>query len=771
MRSFIIGLGLLMLAWFPLQATDSYYGVQTHFGQFYRADMDSADVIAMLDSVQSAGIQLIRDECYWADVEKTKGVYEFPAAIDFYIAQALERDIRILLILNYNNPHYAAHAGSAVSSDSNRIAFARYCAEVVARYAPLGITLYEIWNEPNIPIFWDPTPDATDYAALLKQAYPSIKAVNPNVTVLGCATSPAEGNPAPFIDWLTFISGVYQQGGGDYMDGVSFHLYRFGNGPEYWLFNDIQKIQNIVGQEKSLWITEIGYPTSQVWPAVPLQTQANHLSRLYLLGRTVPQLKTIIYYDLKNDGQNPNDNEHNFGLLYFNLAAKPAFYAIKSQRKRLEGLDLLHTEVNGANYSYRFGKDTQITDVVWNASSATTYDANLSQGRAQVLDRDGQMLYYTYNKDGRMDVEVNQAPLYFRKIEAFPHIQRFHWLPDFDTLVVGQQYRLNLQGETEDSFDVLIADGSCIDWQLSGYGAAIDSSGLFSAVDTGSVLLNVSFDGYVITRNFTIIEPFDYREIESFNSLGRLTWTMENLLPESNLSITDSAFTTPDHALRVDYSLKYIGSSSHRINFDCDYQLFGEPDSLIIDVCNNGQKHYIKYYLQDRDQNTVILQSAKLGTTTGWQRSAVFFRQFGSNYYYPARLKGITLILAQENAQKDSVYSGQFLLDNLRIHHPPLTAIDDTYENRPLDFRLFPNYPNPFNPRTTISYSLAIPGKVELNIFNTLGQKVATLVSARQPAGTYALQWEATGFASGVYYCQLRVDERYRQIRKLVLLK
>ena len=760
-----------MLVWFPLQATNSYYGVQTHFGQFYRADMDSANVIAMLDSVQSAGIQLIRDECYWVDVEKTKGVYEFPAANDFYIAQALERNIRILLILNYNNPLYAAHAGSAVSSDSNRIAFARYCAGVVARYAPLGITLYEIWNEPNIPVFWDPTPNAADYAALLKEVYPAIKAVNTNVTVLGCATSPAEGNPAPFIDWLTFISGVYQQGGGNYMDGVSFHLYRFGNGPEYWLFNDIQKIQNIVGPEKSLWITEIGYPTSQVWPAVPLQTQANHLSRLYLLGQTVPQLKTINYYDLKNDGQNPNDNEHNFGLLYFDLAAKPAFFAVKNQRKLLDGLDLLHTEVNGANYSYRFGKDAQIIDVVWNASSSTTYEANLSQGRAQVLNRDGQILYYTYNQDGEMTVEVNQAPLYFRKIEAFPNIHRFRWQPDFDTLVVGQQYRLNLQGETEDSFDVLIDDGSCIDWELSGHGAAIDSNGLFTAVDTGDVLLKASFDGYVISRNFTIIEPFDYREIESFNSLGRLSWTMENLLPESNLSITDSAYTTPNQALRVNYSLKYISSSSHRINFDCDYQLFGEPDSLIIDVCNNGQKHYFKYYLQDRDQKTVILQSAKLGTTTGWQRSAVFLRQFGSNYHYPARLKGITIILAQENAQKDSVYSGQLLLDNLRIHHPPLTAMDEADEIRFPDFRLFPNYPNPFNPKTTISYSLAMPGKVELNIYNTLGQKVTELVSMIQSAGTYNLQWDATGFSSGLYFCQLRVDERYQQIRKLILLK
>ncbi|MBD3385657.1 hypothetical protein GF407_12125 [candidate division KSB1 bacterium] len=88
------------------------FGVQTHFGQFYRADMDSADMIFMLDSLQSAGIHLIRDECYWADVERDAGHYHFPQEVDFYVQAVAERDIDIVMLFDYNNPVYAPGAGT-----------------------------------------------------------------------------------------------------------------------------------------------------------------------------------------------------------------------------------------------------------------------------------------------------------------------------------------------------------------------------------------------------------------------------------------------------------------------------------------------------------------------------------------------------------------------------------------------------------------------------------------------------------------------------------
>jgi len=86
-------------------------------------------------------------------------------------------------------------------------------------------------------------------------------------------------------------------------------------------------------------------------------------------------------------------------------------------------------------------------------------------------------------------------------------------------------------------------------------------------------------------------------------------------------------------------------------------------------------------------------------------------------------------------------------------------------------FALSQNYPNPFNPTTAISYRLSEVSQVELAIYNILGEKIATLVSKRQPKGTYRVKWDASGFASGVYYYQLSTDQGFVQTKKLLLLK
>ena len=88
----------------------------------------------------------------------------------------------------------------------------------------------------------------------------------------------------------------------------------------------------------------------------------------------------------------------------------------------------------------------------------------------------------------------------------------------------------------------------------------------------------------------------------------------------------------------------------------------------------------------------------------------------------------------------------------------------------PEHYNLFPAYPNPFNPTTTIDYELPITNYVEINIFNLLGQKIETLVSQRQPAGKYYVQWNASGYASGIYYYQLRSGNRILT-RKMILLR
>jgi hypothetical protein len=80
-------------------------------------------------------------------------------------------------------------------------------------------------------------------------------------------------------------------------------------------------------------------------------------------------------------------------------------------------------------------------------------------------------------------------------------------------------------------------------------------------------------------------------------------------------------------------------------------------------------------------------------------------------------------------------------------------------ENFPNDYKLNQNYPNPFNPTTKINYELPTTNYVDLSIYNMLGQKVVTLVSEKQNAGNHQVEWDASGFASGVYYYRIEAGE------------
>jgi len=89
----------------------------------------------------------------------------------------------------------------------------------------------------------------------------------------------------------------------------------------------------------------------------------------------------------------------------------------------------------------------------------------------------------------------------------------------------------------------------------------------------------------------------------------------------------------------------------------------------------------------------------------------------------------------------------------------------------PLSMTLHQNYPNPFNPVTAIGYQLSAISNIELSIFNTLGQKVATLVNEIQPAGSYMVNWNAGKYASGIYYYTLTTSSGLVQSRKMLLVK
>ena len=88
----------------------------------------------------------------------------------------------------------------------------------------------------------------------------------------------------------------------------------------------------------------------------------------------------------------------------------------------------------------------------------------------------------------------------------------------------------------------------------------------------------------------------------------------------------------------------------------------------------------------------------------------------------------------------------------------------------PLVFSLESNYPNPFNPTTTIVFTLPEPERVKLTVFDLQGNPVATLVNGRTEAGRHSAIFDGTGFPSGVYFYRLQAGS-FTETRQLVLLK
>jgi hypothetical protein len=102
-----------------------------------------------------------------------------------------------------------------------------------------------------------------------------------------------------------------------------------------------------------------------------------------------------------------------------------------------------------------------------------------------------------------------------------------------------------------------------------------------------------------------------------------------------------------------------------------------------------------------------------------------------------------------------------------------ITSIHDGLQ--PNTYGLAQNFPNPFNPSTTIDFSIKTAGHVELIVFNTLGQTVAKVVDNQMPAGVHSITFQANNLASGVYFYRITVSNSagvaYQDLRKMMLMK
>ena len=118
-----------------------------------------------------------------------------------------------------------------------------------------------------------------------------------------------------------------------------------------------------------------------------------------------------------------------------------------------------------------------------------------------------------------------------------------------------------------------------------------------------------------------------------------------------------------------------------------------------------------------------------------------------------------------DNTDPDSDYAV-----NIKITSPPIKISEKDKVDLINNYHLYQNYPNPFNSTTAIEFQITNSEFVTLKIYNLPGEKIATLVLEKFSPGNYQVVWDASGFASGIYYYRIQAGA-FSKTRKLILMK
>ena len=261
------------------------------------------------------------------------------------------RGVKVLLVPQTTPGWAAGPRGAGPAPPADPASYGEFAAELV-RSVPAADAI-EIWNEPDSEIFWRGTPDPADYAALLRAAYPRVKAARPDVTVV---SGGMVGNN------YEFLQGIYAAGGGGSFDAVGVHTdtaclltspaeyYREPNGRvgrySFTGYREVHDVMTANGDgAKGVWMTEIGWNTGSRKPrsckdgavagtraeGVSEKTQARFLRLAYRCLAADPAVRVALWFSLQDVGRGAGYGDH-LGLIRTGGKRKPAFAAMRKVR-------------------------------------------------------------------------------------------------------------------------------------------------------------------------------------------------------------------------------------------------------------------------------------------------------------------------------------------------------------------------------------------------------------------------------------------------------
>jgi hypothetical protein len=318
--------------------------------------------------VRAMGFNYVKGYLPWSGSEPAKGVYQWAVAPDANDAdnvadEAARHGLRLVLRVDMA-PDWAAAPGVGNRPPTNPQDFADFMG-ALAGHLRGRVVAYELWNEPNLAGEWGGgAPSPEHFAAMVRAAYPAIKAADPGAVVVtgGLATTGGDGG-ATALDDLEFLRRMYAAGVGGHFDALGSHPYGFATGPEsrHPQGMDLQRsadhyalmVENGDG-DKAVWATEMGWlldpgafgqpelvgdPSwaGREWQKVDPQAQAQHLVRAFDYAReNWPWMGVMLLFnaDFSTVGYYaPGEQMRWYAVVNGDGSPRPAFEALRSMPK------------------------------------------------------------------------------------------------------------------------------------------------------------------------------------------------------------------------------------------------------------------------------------------------------------------------------------------------------------------------------------------------------------------------------------------------------
>jgi hypothetical protein len=224
-----------------------------------------------LEAQSALGIGILRQTFDWAQIERAPGVYDL-SYYDGYVVDAASHGITILPIL-FDTPafHAGRSNGRAACPPRSNATLAAFAQALVRRYgpggtlwterpdiAPLPIRSWQIWNEPNLRVYWCNKPNAKQYVAMLRTVGTAIKQVDRGAQIVtaGLPDSKLSGT----VPLRRFIDQMYKARAAKYFDSLAINSYARDDRELGRMLGSVRKQMNARGDRRGrIWITEIGW--------------------------------------------------------------------------------------------------------------------------------------------------------------------------------------------------------------------------------------------------------------------------------------------------------------------------------------------------------------------------------------------------------------------------------------------------------------------------------------------------------------------------------